>query len=1299
MKKIVSIFLTLILLVSVCPFGTFCITASAEETATNGTTSDCYWSLDGTVLTIRGDGYMERYDSWENLAPWGTSITQVIVEEGVLGISEYAFYDCSLLNSVTLPKSLQEISSNAFSNCISLEKIYIPENVYYVSTYAFYNCNNFSEFVVDENNRSYTSVSGVLFDKRLTRLYYYPCAKKDTSYVVPNTITTIENSAFADCTSLVSIELPENLTYINSYAFSNCTALETINIPDTVKEIGSDILSNTAYYNNENNWENDALYNGKFLINVNLSGDSFTVKDGTTTIASYSFSWNNSLKTVILPTSVVNICGGAFSECSNLKDVWYQGYSEERARIEFNYGNDCLVNANWHLGSCTDQNTHVFKNNCDATCEVCGFTRLKVHTYSDIFADRCNLCGLKREVNIPVQYNIINGEAVITGCDSEFSGEIVLPSEIDGYPLIKIEEYAFSWCSNVTNIVLPETIKSIGSRAFYGTAFYNDKNNWVNGSLYVGNYLISVEEGFEGKFEIKEGTVLIADEAFAYCNGITEINIPSTVENIGKRIISGCKNIRVVNVDTANKFFKSVDGVVYDYSLEKLIVYPTASEITELELPNTLKEISSGAFMYNASLKKVKVPESVTEISYYTFEGCTSLEEVSLPETLTTIKDRAFNNCTSLSKINIPKSVTTISNGCFMDCDSLEEIDLSGALSIEELAFYGCDSLKEVIFSENLTSIGSSAFSYCYSMESINLGDNVVSLGSNTFEGCTSLKSVQMNSVTQLAYFMFRDCVALESVSLPDNLIKIRSGAFSGCSALKSIELKNGVEIIEDYVFSECETLENITIPNTVQSFGNYNLGGTAFERNASNYENGLLYINNFLVGSQENLSGKVVVKEGTVGICGGAFDNCENVTNIVLPNSVTNIGSNGFAGLTKLKNITLGSGIKNIADGAFCYCESLESITIPKGVTSLDWGTFEGCTSLQEINLHDNLTHITDYVFENSGYYNSEENWDNGVLYIGNHLIKANTSVSGSYTVKENTVAIAESAFADCASITEITIPSSVKYIGDYAFSDCNSLADINVTDSVEYIGTNAFYNTEFFNNIDNRENGILYVGRHLVDANENISGKYVVKDGTLSISPYAFFNCSSLTEISLPDSVKSIGSDAFTYCSALKTVSLGKGLKNIGSYAFSCCKNLTEIVIPNGVENIAEQTFDNCYALNSITLPKSLTFVGISAFGYCYNLKNVSFDGNEKDFKKIIVNSGNDYLLFANCEFSGASVGDVNGDGTVNVSDLAQLKKYIAGLLNDTEINECYPDTDENGIVNVADLAQLKKMLVGLA
>ena len=201
------------------------------------------------------------------------------------------------------------------------------------------------------------------------------------------------------------------------------------------------------------------------------------------------------------------------------------------------------------------------------------------------------------------------------------------------------------------------------------------------------------------------------------------------------------------------------------------------------------------------------------------------------------------------------------------------------------------------------------------------------------------------------------------------------------------------------------------------------------------------------------------------------------------------------------------------------------------------------------------------------------------------------------SITIPNSVTSIGDVAFYRCYSLMSITIPNSVKSIGDCALSDCTSLTSITIPNSVTSIGSAAFEGTAFYNNPSNWDKGALYLGDCLIRLADGYVGDYKIKESTRLIADDAFAYCSSLTSITIPNSVTSIGYRAFASCEGLTSITIPNSVTSIGYWAFGGCTGLTSITIPNSVTSIGDRAFEYCSSLNSVTVP-SHTEIGTDAF-----------------------------------------------------------------------------------------------------
>ena len=303
--------------------------------------------------------------------------------------------------------------------------------------------------------------------------------------------------------------------------------------------------------------------------------------------------------------------------------------------------------------------------------------------------------------------------------------------------------------------------------------------------------------------------------------------------------------------------------------------------------------------------------------------------------------------------------------------------------------------------------------------------------------------------------------------------------------------------------------------------------------------------------------------------------DNYAGLTTATIPETVTHDGIN--------------YSVTSIGEWAFGDCSSLTSITIPNSVTSIGDDAFYGCSSLTSITVENG-----------NSIYDSRENCNAVIETATNTLIAGcqNTIIPNSVT------SIGNRAFSDCSSLTSITIPNSVTSIESSAFSYCRSLTSITIPNSVTSIGYGAFSGCDALP----VENNLRYADTYLVEAVDETLSTYSIKEGTKWIGDYAFYRCSALTSITIPNSVTSIGNNAFSACESLTSITIPNSVTSIGDEAFSVCFSLTSIAIPNSVTSIGDGAFSACSSLTSITIPNSVTSIGDRAFSACESLTSIT-------------------------------------------------------------------------------------------
>ena len=662
----------------------------------------------------------------------------------------------------------------------------------------------------------------------------------------------------------------------------------------------------------------------------------------------------------------------------------------------------------------------------------------------------------------------------------------------------------------------------------------------------------------------------------------------------------------------------------------------------------TVTEIGFGSFYHNP-LTSLTIPESVTTIGSRSFEGC-PLTSMFMGNSVTKIRDKAFYGCDDLRSLTLPETVTTIGS----------------------YAFYECTGLTSLTLPEAVTSIGSYAFSECTGLTSVTIGNSVTTIGNMAFHDCRGLTSVLIpNSVTRIDGAAFNFCTGLKKSAYPSGL----SNPFGDGIA---IEYPREGSIIEDgFVYGPEKTaiyfaplsLEgDYIIPPSVTTIGNnafaecsglkkgaYPSGLSNPFRNGYSIEyprEGAIIEDGFVFGPEKktiyfapfSLEGEYVIPEFVTKIGKDAFEYCIGLTSVIIPNSVIEIGKYAFYFCSGIRKLAYPSG--NFETTGIFDCEteieypregaiiedgfvfgpeknaiyfaplSLEGeYVIPKSVTKIGEHAFEYCTGLTSVK----ATPINPPVMDDNsfdGLYDTAAlsvpvegatdylatNW---TLFkdfrIGDSEAAGQTYETGNLkymlipgkTKEDKNLAVVIP--GDYWSLTEVTIPER------FTVSDNGT----NVRYYVDGIGCNAFKGCSNLATVTfNSRNASHIIGDYAF-AQTTIS-ELTIPETVEAIGNHAFAKCSSLTGIVIPGKVQTIGNHAFEYCRSLTNIEIPGSVETIGDYAFSDAWKLKTVTLNEGLKSIGEKAFNSSGTTEVLNVPSTLQSIGIDAFKE-FKCKNV--------------------------------------------------------------------------------------------
>ena len=1205
-----------------------------------------------------------------------------VIPNTVTSIGDMAFWECESLTSILIPNSVTSIEQYGFYGCSGLTSITIPNSVISIGWGVFINCSGLEQIMVEADNTMFDSRENCnAIINTVTNALVAGC--KNT--VIPNTVTSIEDEAFAGCSDLVSITIPNSVISIGQSVFKNCTGLTSMVIPNSVISIN----------------------NNAFLDCSNLV--SIDIPNSVTYLGYQVFCGCYSLTSIIIPDLENHYLGyGTFRYCSALQSITVLSETP------------MVLGEYVFQGVPTDILVYVPCGSIEAYQNAEGWNG---------FANLTGLCSgtITATVN-PAEGGTVSGAGFYEG--GALCTLTAIPSE------------GFSFLNWMENGAI------VSNDSEYSFVVSGDRElvaNFVEGELctvifelfdsygdgFTGNYLVVTDENGSQQLTVESGSSAVYTLPFltgshitltwiegsypedcsftvSYSNGYVIYQGSNVNSNFNYEFDVDCSFAPNDNIVFADPNVKSVCVEHWDTNGDGELSYAEAAAVTdlgevfrfnstitsfdELQYFTGLNSIGNYAFQDCYALTSIEIPNTVSYIGLCAISWCYNLGSIEIPNTVSFIEGHAFDGCYSLTSIHIPNTVSYIGEAAFSWCPNLEQITVGlgntmydSRESCNAIIETGSNTLvmgcKNTVIPNSVISIGNSAFHGCENLTSIEIPNSVITIGNSAFYGCDGMYSMTVLSVIpptlgEYAFYYFNTGIPV----------------YVPCESLEAYQNAGGWNVFANLTGLCPGTITATTNPaegGTVSGTGYYEGGATCTLTATAN--SGYVFVNWTENGKVVSIDANYVfpaygdrtlvanfgdpdpidfADDNVKAICVANWDtNGDGELSYAEAVAVTDLGwvfayNDAISSFDEFQYFT---SLTSIGNWAFHYCYNLNSIIIPNSVTSIGEYAFQGCSGLALLTVlsiepptvgwaaFEGINRdIPVYVPCGSVESYSNEGWGGFYSFLGScpsEITTSSSPIEGGLTSGGGTY--------DWGSSCTLTATANE----DYTF--------MYWTENGEVVSTEANYTFTVMNDRDlvanfalpfsitasvNPADGGTVTGMGEFDygstctliatANEGYAFSHWKENGEVvsSEAEYSFLvsgeralvaNFGNPNPIIFADAeVKSVcvanwdtnGDGELSYAEAAAVTDLGTTfrynttitsfdelqyfteLTSIGNAAFYNCTSMTSITIPSSVTSIGNYVFGYCSGLTSITIPSSVTSIGRSAFYYCTNLTSMT-------------------------------------------------------------------------------------------